>query len=291
VQLPKFTKPWTNKEKAAMENVLSESGKKFVEIARKVGTHSVAECIDRYYKLHLTDEDNFNFTMRKVKRMKRTTSKRAEESKVLASVTKVARHRYETVPRHDPSAWRFPPVSDERLNMVAPLTARDFSSGAPLPFTSEDSLKGKSKPNGHNRVYGNVHASPVQPYALANSAGLDDTAETMSLSPPGSLSFGDMGAGNLSQLGVNACLATGAALSARPLAGLQPLPPSASLHPLPEIPVKNPFPKVRPWTLRIHTACITSLAMTSNHVVHDCTVVTHDAVTQIQTAIWPFASC
>jgi hypothetical protein len=131
VQLPKFTRPWTKQEKEALENVLGESGKKFAEVASKVGTRTIAECIDRYYKIHLRDE--FKPTWRKMARLKRAQegrNKRNEESKVLATVTKVARHRYDSLPRQDSFAWRFPPVSDERLRLVPPVTARDFDSSA-----------------------------------------------------------------------------------------------------------------------------------------------------------------
>lgn len=250
VQLPKFTRPWTKQEKEAMENVLGESGKQFAEVANKVGTRNIAECIDRYYKIHLRDE--FKPTWRKMARLKRATegrNKRNEESKVLATVTKVPRHRYDSLPRQDSSTWRFPAVSDERLRMVPPVTARDFDNNTQLPLASEDSLKGHSRQNGRKRVMGNVFSSPSQPLAMAKSAALDHAAESMSLLPPGSISFGDLTAGNHTLLGASASLPaslpSGTLLGVPPLAGLQPLPASASLLPLPEVPIQHPFPKVR----------------------------------------------
>lgn len=241
MQLPKFTRPWTKQEKEAMENVLGESGKKFAEVASKVGTRNIAECIDRYYKIHLRDE--FKPTWRKMSRLKRATdgrNKRSEESKVLATVTKVARHRYDSLPRQDSVAWRFPPVSDERLRQVPPVTARDFDSNTQL--ASEDSLRGHSRPNGRKRIISNMLASPVQPFSIEQSAGLDEAADTTSLLSPGGIHLRDLTAGSHSLL--TASLPAGAALGPPPLDGLQPLSASASLLPLPDVPIST-FPKVR----------------------------------------------
>lgn len=247
MQLPKFTRPWTKQEKDAMENVLGESGKKFAEVASKVGTRNIAECIDRYYKIHLRDE--FKPTWRKMARLKRAAdgrNKRNEESKVLATVTKVARHRYDSLPRQDlapAGAWKFPPVSTERLKLLQPVTARDFDnttpSPSPFPLGSEDSLRGHSKSNGRRRV----GSSPVLP--MVTHAGLDDVAEPMGLSPSGDMNFG--GLGRMNHLpGPSASLPVGASLGP-PLAGFPPLSPSASLLPLPTVPShsKQAFQKVR----------------------------------------------
>lgn len=253
LQLPKFTKPWTKAEKEAMEAVLGESGKKFAEVASKVGTRSIAECIDRYYKIHLKDE--FKPTWRKMARLKRAgdgRNKRNEESKVLATVTRVPRHRYDSLPRHDQptpaSTWRFPPVSDERLRMVPPVTARDFDS-TPLTLGAEDSLKGYSRTNSRKRP-GSV-LSPGQPLSLPKTS-LDDAVEPLSLLRPGGISFADLRDGGHSVVGGSASLPVG---GSPPLAGVQPLSASASLLPLPEVPTKHAFPKVRVRTLACTMCC------------------------------------
>lgn len=245
MQFPKFTRPWTKQEKDAMEHVLGESGKKFAEVASNVGTRNIAECIDRYYKIHLRDE--FKPTWRKMARLKRATdgrNKRNEESKVLATVSKVARHRYDSLPRQDSSAWRFPPVSDERLRLVPPVTARDFDSNTQLPLSNEDSLRSHSRQNGRKRVMGSMLTSPVQPLPMAMPTGIDDAAEPGSLLPPGGPNFGDLATEDHTLLCASVSHANSFPLGPPPLAGLQPLSASASLLPLPEVPMKHPFPKV-----------------------------------------------
>lgn len=99
IQEAAFTTPWTKREREIMDNVLGEQGKKFARVAQDVSSRSIADCIDRYYKVHLRDE--FKPTWRKMARIKRAVDgkhKREEHSKVLAPVGKVAAR-----PRH--SAW------------------------------------------------------------------------------------------------------------------------------------------------------------------------------------------
>lgn len=128
-----FTSPWTKREREVMDNMLGEHGKRFACVAKEVGTRSIADCIDRYYKVHLRDE--FKPTWRKMARIKRAVdgkNKREEHSKVLAPVAKVAPR-----PRH--SAWaggagqagsaggvHWPPMNSARLTAAVSGTAGDF---------------------------------------------------------------------------------------------------------------------------------------------------------------------
>ena len=211
-------------------------------------TRTIAECIDRYYKIHLKDE--FKPTWRKMARLKRATegrNKRNEESKVLATVTKVVRHRYDNLPRQDSApagSWRFPPVmSDERLKLVPPLQAH-FDSNTQFPLASEDSLRGHARTNGRRRPLG---SSPVQPLPLpmASPAGVDDAADPASLSPAGGIHLGD-GPGVNHLLGPSMGLLRGGTLGPPPLTGYPPLAPEASLLPFPVPPTSKPsFQKVQ----------------------------------------------
>lgn len=133
MQEKSFTSPWTKRERDCMDNMLGEQGKKFALVAKQVGTRSIADSIDRYYKVHLRDE--FKPTWRKMARIKRAAdgkNKREEHSKVLAPVPRVPVRQ-----RH--SAWsggsthagasanvHWPPMSTARLTAAASGNVGDF---------------------------------------------------------------------------------------------------------------------------------------------------------------------
>ena len=143
LQLPKYTLPWTKREEAAMDSVLGESGKKFLEVASKVGTRSIAECINRYYKIHMKDE--FKPTWRKMARLKRAPdgrNKHLHDSKVFNSAVppKVPRRStYDSMPRHDsgPQNWR----GNSAQPSTSHLPAASSTSHFVFPHLSEDRVK------------------------------------------------------------------------------------------------------------------------------------------------------
>lgn len=171
-----------------MDNMLGEHGKRFACVAKEVGTRSIADCIDRYYKVHLRDE--FKPTWRKMARIKRAVdgkNKREEHSKVLAPVAKVAPR-----PRH--SAWaggavhagsaggvHWPPMNPARLTAAASGTAGDFgmalASLGSMPESSRLPGRYQSRRRGITGTSENMHAAaPIN----TGATGLPSSPEIFS---------------------------------------------------------------------------------------------------------------
>lgn len=180
-----------------MDSTLGEHGKRFAYVAKEVGSRSIADCIDRYYKVHLRDE--FKPTWRKMARIKRAVDgkhKREEHSKVLAPVGKVSSR-----PRH--SAWsggalhmsaspamHWPPMSTTRLTAAVSETAGDFG----MTIASLGSEHEPNRPSGRHQGRRRANTTALEKLHVAGPAqtvpiGLLSDTETLPISTAAMLPF------------------------------------------------------------------------------------------------------
>eukprot|EP00892_Ulva_mutabilis_P006649 jgi/Ulvmu1/4356/UM002_0081.1 len=187
LQEKSFTSPWTKRERELMDNMLGEQGKKFAHVARQVGTRSIADCIDRYYKVHLRDE--FKPTWRKMARIKRAAEgkhKREEHSKVLAPVSRApARPRHSVwtggAAQAGPSASvHWPPMSTARLTAAATGHVGDFGMSLAalesLPDSSRTHSRQQERRRGATTTFDNAHvAGQLHPGLIFPAEGLSNS--------------------------------------------------------------------------------------------------------------------